>query len=85
MVETVEPRAAESDPQELLADALCRIENLEIALRTSRRIGVAIGVLMGQHGWTEDEAFAALRSASQRRHRKLRDIAEEVALTGDLP
>lgn len=59
--------------------------NLEVALSTSRQIGMAMGVLMAHHKITEDEAFALLRLASQALHRKLRDIAAEVAETGTLP
>jgi hypothetical protein len=46
---------------------------------------MAIGVLMAHHKITEDEAFTLLRLASQALHRKLRDIAAEVAETGILP
>jgi AmiR/NasT family two-component response regulator len=34
---------------------------------------------------TAEQAFDRLRDASQRQHRKLRDIAEEVISTGQLP
>jgi AmiR/NasT family two-component response regulator len=85
MVEIVDAWTDESVTREQLADAQRRIENLETALRTSRQIGIAMGILMCRNGCTEDDAFAALRKASQRRQRKLRDIAEEVALTGHLP
>jgi hypothetical protein len=57
-------------------------ENLQIALQTNRRIGAAIGILMTREGLTYDQAFVAMRGASQRRHRKLRDVAEEVLYTG---
>jgi hypothetical protein len=59
--------------------------NLESALGSSRRIGTAMGVLMAHHKVTEDVAFGMLRAASQRLHRKLRDIAVEVVETGTLP
>ena len=59
--------------------------NLQIALASNRRIGVAIGVLMSQQRITETAAFDLLREASQRTHRKLRDIAEDVVLTGVMP
>ncbi|HJQ01684.1 MAG TPA: GAF and ANTAR domain-containing protein [Jatrophihabitans sp.] len=59
--------------------------NLESALNSNRRIGTAIGVLMAHHKVTEDVAFGMLRTASQRLHRKLRDIAVEVVETGALP
>jgi GAF domain-containing protein len=61
-----------------------KIENLERALVTSRRIGVAIGILMARQMVTEEQAFDLLRIASQNSHRKLYDIAEEVAHTGAL-
>jgi hypothetical protein len=62
-----------------------RSRNLEIALRSNRQIGMAIGVLMAHHKITEEEAFTLLRVASQSLHRKLRDIASDVARTGTLP
>lgn len=64
-----------------------RAENLEVALKTSREIGVAMGVLMTQHKFTREQAFDLLRIASQHTHRKLAEIAVEVADTGtlDLP
>ncbi|HEV7204094.1 MAG TPA: GAF and ANTAR domain-containing protein [Jatrophihabitans sp.] len=61
-----------------------RITNLERALESNRDIGVAIGVLMGLHRVTREEAFDLLRLASQARHRKLVDIAHDVAQTGSL-
>jgi hypothetical protein len=62
-----------------------RAEHLEIALETSRTIGAAVGILMYGHRWTREQAFDALRTASQNHHCKLRDIADEVLLTGTLP
>ena len=67
-----------------LADARDKIENLERALTSSRRIGAAIGVLMYRHKVTIDQAFELLRVASQVTHRKLRDVAEDVLTTGEL-
>jgi hypothetical protein len=61
-----------------------KIENLERALHTSRRIGSAIGILMVSYKTTEQQAFDLLRIASQSTHRKLADIAEDVLLTGAL-
>ncbi|HET7723087.1 MAG TPA: ANTAR domain-containing protein [Propionibacteriaceae bacterium] len=60
------------------------VANLEEALRSSRRIGAATGVVMAACKVTEQVAFAMLVSASQRTNRKLRLIAEEVLATGDL-
>jgi transcriptional regulator with GAF, ATPase, and Fis domain len=62
-----------------------RAENLEEALRTSREIGMAMGVLMGHNKITEEQAFQLLRQASQNLNRKLRDIAADVVKTGELP
>jgi hypothetical protein len=68
-----------------LYEAQDEATNLESALNSNRRIGTAMGVLMAHHKVTEDVAFGMLRSASQRLHRKLRDIAVEVVETGTLP
>lgn len=62
---------------------------LEQALRSSRVIGAAIGIVMATRDVSDVEAFRALSKASQDTNRKLRVIAEEVvrarglkALTG---
>jgi hypothetical protein len=62
-----------------------RAEHLERALKTSRDIGIAIGVLMTQHRVTRAQAFDLLRIASQHTNRKLNEIAILVADTGTLP
>lgn len=59
--------------------------NLEIALDSSRVIGMAMGVLMANKLCTADQAFDALRRASQETNRKLRDVAFAVTETGALP
>jgi GAF domain-containing protein len=59
--------------------------NLEIALESNRQIGTAIGILMARELLTADQAFDRLRDASQRQHRKLREVAEDVTRTGELP
>lgn len=61
-----------------------RAAQLKRALRSSRDIGVAMGVLMTQHKITRAQAFDLLRVTSQHTNRKLRDIAVEVADTGAL-
>ncbi len=61
-----------------------RAANLEIALESNRHIGTAIGILMAREVLTADQAFQRLREASQRQHRKLREVAEDVARTGEL-
>lgn len=62
-----------------------KAENLLVALKNSREIGVAMGILMQRHKVTRDEAFNLLRLASQALHRKLAEIAGDVAETGELP
>jgi hypothetical protein len=62
-----------------------RAGNLEIALNSGRQIGMAMGILMASHLLTAEQAFDALRSASQRLHLKLRDVAAAVTETGELP
>jgi len=60
------------------------VENLQIALRSNRDIGTAMGILMSVQLITQDEAFDVLRRASQHGHRKLRDVAVDVIFTGAL-
>ena len=62
-----------------------RAANLERALGSNRRIGMAIGVLISLHKMTEEQAFDRLRVASQNNHVKLHEVAEDVILTGAVP
>lgn len=62
-----------------------RAGQLEDALQSNREIGMAIGVLMGRGGVSQEQAFTLLRGASQHLHRKLREVAVEVVDTGQLP
>jgi hypothetical protein len=62
-----------------------KADNLEIALHSSREIGIAMGVLMNRHKLTRDQAFDLLRVASQNTHRKLAAVARDVADTGEIP
>jgi len=59
--------------------------SLRVALSSNRRIGAALGILMYRFKIGNDESFMLLRETSQRLNRKLRDIADEVVLTGELP
>jgi AmiR/NasT family two-component response regulator len=61
-----------------------KVANLEIALATNRRIGIAIGILMQAGKITEDEAFDSLRIVSQRTQERLSVVAARVAHTGTL-
>ena len=61
-----------------------RAQHLENALQSNRRIGMAIGILMSEYRVTDQTGFDMLRVVSQRQHRKLHDVAEDVILTGAL-
>lgn len=61
------------------------VAQLGAALDSSRQIGAAVGILMAQHRVTSADAFGLLTETSQHLNRKLREIAAEVALTGELP
>lgn len=62
-----------------------RVANLEKALASSRRIGMAVGVLMAGQRITGDQAFTMLRTASQNGNRRVSELAEDVIETGELP
>lgn len=67
-----------------LARSREEVEHLRGALESNRQIGAATGILMALRGLTQQQAFDLLRQASQHTHRKLRDVAAEVLLTGVL-
>lgn len=67
------------------AEAVQKAGELERALRSSRQIGAAIGILMETHGISAEAALDMLRGTSNRLNRKLKDIAGEVTSTGQLP
>jgi transcriptional regulator with GAF, ATPase, and Fis domain len=62
-----------------------QISGLEQAVASNRAIGMAMGILMAIHRIGQDEAFDLLRTVSQRTNRKLREIADDVVHTGQLP
>ncbi|MET7454873.1 GAF and ANTAR domain-containing protein [Streptomyces sp. NPDC005574] len=55
---------------------------LQEAIATRHTIGEAMGILMGRHHITEEQAFDILRKRSQATNTKLRDIARRVCETG---
>ena len=67
------------------ASARREADLLRAGLESNRQIGVAMGILMARDLYTQDQAFGHLRSSSQQLNVKLRDIAAEVARTGQLP
>jgi GAF domain-containing protein len=62
-----------------------QISGLEQAVASNRAIGMAIGILMATHRIDQDVAFELLRTLSQHTNRRLREIADEVIHTGQLP
>ena len=65
--------------EEVEAEHLADIDHLKQALATRDVIGQAKGVLMATLGCTADEAFALLVKQSQHEHRKLAEVAAEIA------
>ena len=59
--------------------------HLSEALQSRDLIGQAKGILMEREKVTAEEAFELLRKASQKLNRKVRDLAEEIATTGETP
>ncbi|MGW0873379.1 GAF and ANTAR domain-containing protein [Streptomyces sp. NPDC002740] len=58
---------------------------MERAVATRHAIGEAMGILMGRHHLTEDQAFDVLRRYSQENNIKLREVARKVCEGGGLP
>ncbi|MFE9768843.1 ANTAR domain-containing protein [Streptomyces sp. NPDC005808] len=69
-----------ADAQEFAAD-------LQTALKSRAVIDQAMGVIMGQQRCTPEKAFQVLRTASQHRNVKLRDLCAELiaSITGQPP
>lgn len=67
-----------------LARARKAAADLTIALESNREIGAATGILMAQRQVSQAEAFDLLRSVSQTRHIKIRELAHEVVESGVL-
>lgn len=67
-----------------LQDARDLAENLQKAMEFRSVIEQAKGVLMERHKLTAEQAFRLLADASQHTNRKLRDVAEDLVLTGVL-
>jgi ANTAR domain len=72
---------------QLQADGLLSAEHaahLEHALRSSRRIGAAIGIIMAHRHESEENAFKSLCRASQNANRKISLVADDLVRTGDV-
>jgi GAF domain-containing protein len=59
--------------------------HLERALASNRRIGMAVGILMYAHRITDEQAFDLMRTISQHTDQKVREVADYVVSTGELP
>jgi GAF domain-containing protein len=60
-------------------------DNLQAALESRAVIDQAKGVLIERYKLTPDQAFQLLAQASMSENRKVRDIADELVRTGELP
>ncbi|HEV7650340.1 MAG TPA: GAF and ANTAR domain-containing protein [Actinophytocola sp.] len=58
---------------------------LQQAIASRQEIGEALGIVMERHKVTEQQAFDLLRRQSQDRNVKLRELARQLAETGELP
>ena len=73
--------AAAQDRHEAAIDremATEQVRQLQAALRSSREIGMAIGIVAEGSGVSTDAAFKMLSERSQRSNTKLWDIAKEI-------
>jgi ANTAR domain-containing protein len=75
-------RAARSDPDRLRYSAYAR---LQARLASMPVIEQAKGIIMARQGWSEDQAFDALRRASQRENVKVRDLAASIVAQAARP
>jgi len=67
-----------------VAAARAQADHLEFALRSNRRIGIAIGLVMAEFDVTDEAAFEILRQRSMRTNGKLVQLAEQVVGAGRL-
>jgi AmiR/NasT family two-component response regulator len=56
-----------------------------VALSTREVIGQAEGILIERERITSEQAFTVLRTASQNLNIRLRDIAQHIVDTGEVP
>jgi AmiR/NasT family two-component response regulator len=80
MEQQPEPHDATADLIQKLTE---KVEGLEEALLSRDVIGQAKGILMERLHITDEQAFEELRASSQKQNRKVRDIAVELAETGE--
>jgi GAF domain-containing protein len=68
-----------------LHDALDQVEHMRAAMESRAAIEQAKGILIERYRLTPDQAFRLLADASMQTNRKVRDLAGELVLTGELP
>jgi hypothetical protein len=73
------------DATDALAVEVEKLRNLHGALASRQVIGRAEGILMHRELITADQAFDVLRQSSQHLNTKLREVAQYVVDTGDVP
>lgn len=56
--------------------------NLQVALSSSREIGMAMGIVMERHKLSSEQAFELLARISQQRQYRVREVAAQIAETG---
>ncbi len=66
-------------------DARNMADNLQVAMENRAVIDQAKGILMERHKLTADQAFQVLVRISMQSNTKLRLVAEELVMTGQLP
>jgi GAF domain-containing protein len=76
--------AAALTNMDALQDARDLAENLQKAMEFRSVIEQAKGILIERHKLTADQAFRLLTDASMHTNRKVRDVAEDLVLTGEL-
>lgn len=67
-----------------LEDARELAQNLQTAMESRSVIEQAKGILIERHKVTADQAFRLLVEASMHTNRKVRDLAEDLVITGEL-
>jgi hypothetical protein len=95
-IEALQRRADASEAQavidrdmiaELQRDGVLSQEHasqMEEALRSSRTVGAAIGLIMATRHVSDTDAFEILKVASQNSNRKLRDLAAELVASREM-
>ena len=76
---------AQDSQAEVIARLSDKVEGLQEALLSRDVIGQAKGILMERFHLTADQAFEQLRTSSQQLNIKLRELAANVAETGQWP